>query len=81
MNARALLVTRFRDLSTKVAALNRDALTIVHVAWLSDAITRLKQNNFHVVMVDLDLPDAKGLEALHALTRVVPPLADSRLGG
>jgi PAS domain S-box-containing protein len=80
MNARVLLVTRFRDLCAKVAGSNRDALTIVHVAWLSDAITRLKQNNFQAVMVDLDLPDAKGLEALHALTRVAPHLPILVLG-
>ena len=80
MKARVLLVTRFRDLSMKVAGSNRDALTIVHVAWLSDAIRRLKQNNFQAVMVDLDLPDAKGLEALHALTRVAPDLPILVLG-
>src|SRR5450631_1348170 len=80
MNIRVLLVTRFRELSMKVSALNRDALTIVHVAWLSDAIRRLKQNNFQAVMVDLDLPDAKGLEALHALTRVAPHLPILVLG-
>src|SRR5450631_64917 len=67
MNVRVLLVTRFRELSMKVSAMNRDALTIVHVAWLSDAIRRLTRNDIQAVMVDLDLPDAKGLEALHAL--------------
>jgi DNA-binding NarL/FixJ family response regulator len=80
MNVRVLLVTRFRHLSMKVAASNRDALTIVHVAWLSDAIRRLKQNNFQAVMVDLDLPDAKGLEALHALTGAAPHLPILVLG-
>jgi CheY-like chemotaxis protein len=80
MNARVLLVTRFRDLSTKVAGSSRDALTIVHVTGLSDAITRLKQDNFQAVMVDLDLPDAKGLEALRALTRVAAHLPILVLG-
>jgi PAS domain S-box-containing protein len=80
MNVRVLLVTRFRHLSMKVAASNRGALTIVHVAWLSDAIRRLKQNNFQAVMVDLDLPDAKGLEALHALTGAAPHLPILVLG-
>jgi two-component system cell cycle sensor histidine kinase/response regulator CckA len=74
MNFRVLLVTRFRDLSMEVAAWNRDALTIIHVAWLSDAIRRLKQNDFQAVMVDLDLPDVKGLETLHALMGVAPRL-------
>jgi PAS domain S-box-containing protein len=64
----------------KVAASNRDALSIVHVAWLSDAIRRLKQADFQAVMVDLDLPDAKGLETLHALTRAAPHLPILVLG-
>jgi PAS domain S-box-containing protein len=80
MNARVLLVTRFRDLSMKVAGSNRDALTIVHVAWLSDAIRRLEQSDFQAVMVDLDLPDAKGLEGLHALARIAPHLPILVLG-
>jgi PAS domain S-box-containing protein len=80
MNARVLLVTRFRDLSMKIAGSNRDALTIVHVAWLSDAIRCLEQSDFQAVMVDLDLPDAKGLEGLHALARIVPHLPILVLG-
>lgn len=64
----------------KVAASNRDALTIVHVARLSDAIRRLKQNNFQAVMVELDLPDAKGLEALRSLTGAAPHLPILVLG-
>jgi PAS domain S-box-containing protein len=80
MNARVLLVTRFRDLSMKVAGSNRDALTIVHVAWLSDAIKRLEQSDFQAVLVDLDLPDAKGLKGLHALARIVPHLPILVLG-
>jgi PAS domain S-box-containing protein len=80
MNVRVLLVSRFRELSMKVSALSREALTIVHVAWLSDAIRRLKRNDFQAVMADLDLPDAKGLEALHALVRAVPHLPILVLG-
>jgi PAS domain S-box-containing protein len=80
MNVRVLLVSRFRELSMKVSALSRDALTIVHVAWLSDAIRRLKRNDFQAVMADLDLPDAKGLEALHALVGAAPRLPILVLG-
>ena len=80
MNARVLLVTRFRDLSMRVASSNRAGLTIVHVAWLSDAIRRLEQSDFQAVMVDLDLPDAKGLEGLHALARIAPHLPILVLG-
>jgi PAS domain S-box-containing protein len=64
----------------KVSALNRDALTIVHVAWLSDAIRRLQRHDFQAVMVDLDLPDAKGLKALHALMEAAPHLPILVLG-
>jgi PAS domain S-box-containing protein len=63
-----------------VAASNRGTLTIIHVAWLSDAIRQLKQNDFQAVMVDLDLPDAKGLKALHALMGVAPHLPILVLG-
>jgi hypothetical protein len=49
LNVRVLLITRFRCLSMKVAASNRDALSIVHVAWLSDAMKRLKQTDFQAV--------------------------------
>jgi hypothetical protein len=80
MNARVLLVTRFQDLSMKVAGSNRDVLTIVHVAWLSDAIRRLAQSDFQAVMVDLDLPDAKGLEGLQRLARIAPHLPILVLG-
>jgi PAS domain S-box-containing protein len=80
MNVRALLVTRFRELSMKIAASNRDALTLIHVAWLSDAIRRLKQSDFQAILVDLDLPDAKGLEALHGLMEVAPHLPILVLG-
>ena len=64
----------------KVAGSNRDALRIVHVAWLSDAIRRLAQNSFQAVLVDLDLPDAKGLEGLDALARIAPHLPILVLG-
>jgi len=80
MNARVLLITRFLSLSMKVAASNRDALTIFHVAWLSDAMRRLKQDDFQAVLVDLDLPDAKGLEALDALLGAAPHLPILVLG-
>jgi len=80
MNVRALLVTRFQELSMKIALSNRDALTLIRVAWLSDAIRRLKQSDFQAILVDLDLPDAKGLEALHALMEVAPHLPILVLG-
>jgi DNA-binding NtrC family response regulator len=78
MKVRVLLVTYFRKLSSKVSALNRYALTVVHVAWLAAAVRRLKRNDFQAVMVDLDLPDAKGLEALHALIEAAPHFARHR---
>lgn len=80
MSVRVLLVTRVHDLNRRIAAPLGDALTIVHVAWLSDAIRRLKHGNFQVVMLDLDLPDAKGREALEALIRVAPDLPILVLG-
>jgi PAS domain S-box-containing protein len=64
----------------KIAASNRDVLILIHVAWLSDAIRRLKQSDFQAILVDLDLPDAKGLEALHALMEGAPHLPILVLG-
>jgi hypothetical protein len=57
-----------------VAASNRDALTTVHVAWFSNPVRRLKRNDFRAVVVDLDEPDEKGLEALLALKGITPRL-------
>jgi hypothetical protein len=67
MNARVLVVTRvlvdtrFRELSMKASA--RDALTIVHVAWLSDAISRLKRTDFQAVMA-VDSGECRSLFSL-----------------
>ncbi len=80
LNVRVLLVTRDRELSRRVAGANGDAFAIAHVAWLADAISRLKKNNFQAVIVDLDLPDAQGLETLAALMAVAPTLPILVLG-
>ena len=70
MSVQVLLVTRFRELSRRLAAANVDAFAIEHIASLAKAISRLKQNDFQAVVVDLDLPDPQGLEALSALMAV-----------
>jgi diguanylate cyclase (GGDEF)-like protein/PAS domain S-box-containing protein len=80
MSVHVLLVSRSRGFSTSVAASNGQAVTVEHVASLADAMTRLEQNDFQAVALDLDLPDAQGFEALSALTAIVPDLPVLVLG-
>jgi len=42
----------------------RGLFSVTRVDCLEDALTRLKQGNFDVVLLDLQLPDSGGLEAL-----------------
>ena len=46
-----------------------------HVGRLSDGVRRLRQGGIDVVLLDLSLPDAKGLEACDRLRREVPDAA------
>lgn len=75
-----LLVTRFRELSTRVAAANAETFKIEHVARLADGLSRLKKSEFHAIVVDLDLPDSKGLQTLRALMAVASHLPILVLG-
>lgn len=50
------------------------AWTITHVEYLSDAIKQLKQQSFHVVLSDLSLPDAQGLDTVTKIHTLTPDL-------
>ena len=62
------------------AKLIQDALTgsgnsLFHVEWvtrLADALERLKGERFEVVLLDLSLPDSKGLEAFDQVIQAAP---------
>ncbi|OHE75461.1 MAG: hypothetical protein A2107_12030 [Verrucomicrobia bacterium GWF2_62_7] len=53
----------------------RDQFELVHVERLNVALTRLKEQTFDVVLLDLSLPDSRGLatfRSLHSQTSAVP---------
>lgn len=75
-----LLITRFRELSRRVAAANAEAFQIDHVARLAGGLSRLMKNEFQAIVVDLDLPDSKGLQTLRALMAVASHLPILVLG-
>lgn len=50
------------------------AWKITHVEYLSAAIEQLKQQNFDVVLSDLSLPDAQGLDTVVKIHTLIPDL-------
>lgn len=61
---------------------------VVHAGRLEDGINKLKNNGFDVILLDLDLPDSRGLETLFGLLKnasaipviVLTGIEDERLG-
>ena len=51
------------------------------VKWLRDAVRRLKHDAFDVIILDLNLPDADGLEGLRQIVAVVPQVPVVILSG
>lgn len=47
---------------------------MVHVTRLSEAIDRVKKDRFDVVLLDLGLPDSRGLETLFEFRRAAPEI-------
>jgi len=54
---------------------------LVHVEYLSDALVEIKQRTFDAVLLDLTLPDARGLETFARLHRADPELPIVVLSG
>jgi len=54
---------------------------LVHVEYLSDALVEIKQRTFDAVLLDLTLPDARGLETFTRLHRADPELPIVVLSG
>ncbi len=50
-------------------------VSVTHAVTLAEAYERLEQAHFDCVLLDLNLPDAKGLEALEAIRRTHPWIA------
>lgn len=54
---------------------------LVHVDYLSDALVEIKQRTFDAVLLDLTLPDARGLETFARLHKADPELPIVVLSG
>lgn len=69
MNRRVLLVED--DAHTAAfarAALRRHVnLGMTHVATIADALTAIRNGVFELIVLDLNLPDADGVQAVHAI--------------
>jgi diguanylate cyclase (GGDEF)-like protein len=63
-----------RTISTWLEAAPLDAFRTTQVASFAAALGRLATSQFDVVLLDLALPDAPGLEAVTSLRRVAPDL-------
>ncbi|MCZ7646977.1 MAG: ATP-binding protein [Planctomycetota bacterium] len=50
------------------------AFEVTHVAWLEEAIRRLRQDPFDAALLDLALPDTNGLETVSNLHKAMPGL-------
>lgn len=61
-----------RLLQESLLEVSRPRLELVHVGCLGDAILRLAAEPFDVVLLDLSLPDAHGLESLERAKQVAP---------
>jgi signal transduction histidine kinase len=54
---------------------------LVHVTQLADALIQVKQKPFDAILLDLTLPDARGLETFQRLHRIVPEVPIVVLSG
>jgi len=65
-------------------ALRQDALNTFNlhtVEFLSDALEALQNNTFNIVLIDLGLPDAQGLETFNRIHQQAPTLPKIVLSG
>jgi diguanylate cyclase (GGDEF)-like protein/PAS domain S-box-containing protein len=70
-----------KSLAKSFAHTKEEALTAAFVDRLSDAIKRVKEkNDVQAVLLDWDLPDTNGFEALHVLMSAAPHLPVLVLG-
>ena len=60
---------------------DRNGFDLVHVRRLSEALARLSSESFDAVLLDLGLPDARGLEALSPVRDAVPDVPVVVLSG
>jgi diguanylate cyclase len=57
-----------------LAADDRDVFTVTHVRRVADALTQLDSAVFDVVLLDLHLPDSRGLEIVGTVREVAPSI-------
>ncbi|MBI2999051.1 MAG: EAL domain-containing protein [Deltaproteobacteria bacterium] len=67
-----------REMLAEAGALPFD---LIHVSRLSDALKRLKKAEFDAVLLDLNLPDARGLDAIAPLSDTAPDVPIVVLSG
>ncbi len=82
---RALLIEDDPDdvllLKTSLAKANVLQIKLVHAATLSSGLIQLAEQDFDVVLLDLNLPDSRGLETLTTIVKRFPELPVVVLSG
>src|SRR5262245_16584168 len=64
-----------------LAEITTTRFELVNVGRLAEALERLKNESFHIILTDLSLPDSQGLEASRALHDTAPTTAVIVLSG
>src|SRR5438477_8080825 len=49
-------------------------VTVTHVTRVREALARLGDDGFDAILLDLTLPDARGIEGLHQLVQAAPDI-------
>ena len=57
------------------------SFNIVHAATLGEALERLEESNFEVILLDLSLPDSSGLETVNRMRTAAPEMPVVVLSG
>ncbi len=79
-----LVEDNLSDADFLAASLRRHQVTDVdlyHVVSLADALQKLANENFDIILLDLNLPDASGIECVDAIQSAAPTLPIVVLSG
>lgn len=83
-NLQLLLVEASAEAVERIVARLEEAVAaavdIVQTSLLAEALQHVSQNRFDCILLDLDLPDSKGLDALRRLVALVPDVPVIVLG-
>ncbi len=53
---------------------NSHEINLIHVTYLAEAIKKLNQDNYNIILLDLTLPDSEGLASLSPLINQAPTI-------